>query len=50
MLTMPPQSEGALAWDDPDLAIDWQLPSDHVLLSDKDRHHPQLKNIVSPFE
>lgn len=44
-----PQSEGALAWDDPDLGIDWLLPSDRVLLSEKDRHHGLLKDLDSPF-
>lgn len=44
-----PESEGAIAWDDPDLNIDWQLPAKDILLSDKDRHHPFLKDIHSPF-
>ena len=44
-----PQSEGALAWDDPDLAIDWRLPADKVLLSEKDRHHPNFRDFVTPF-
>lgn len=44
-----PQSEGALAWDDPDLAIDWRLPAGRVLLSEKDRHHPCFKDFESPF-
>ena len=39
-----PQSEGALAWDDPDLGIDWKVPADKVLLSDKDKCHPCLKD------
>ena len=39
-----PQSEGALAWDDPDLGIDWKIPSDKVILSEKDRHHCLLKD------
>ena len=30
-----PQSEGALAWDDPDLGIDWKIPSDKVILLGK---------------
>ena len=38
-----PESEGALAWDDPDLAIDWRLPASKVILSEKDKHHPGLK-------
>ena len=39
-----PQSEGALAWDDPDLGIDWRIPADRVVLSEKDKHHPRLKD------
>lgn len=44
-----PQSEGALAWDDPDLGINWRIHSDKVLLSLKDADHPILKEMVSPF-
>lgn len=44
-----PESEGALAWDDPDLAIDWQLPADQVLLSEKDKHHPSFRDFLTPF-
>ena len=39
-----PQSEGAIAWDDPYLAIDWRIPVDAVLLSEKDKHHMCLKD------
>lgn len=39
-----PESEGAIAWDDPDIAVDWQIPASDVILSDKDRKHPQLKD------
>ncbi|MFA6813536.1 MAG: dTDP-4-dehydrorhamnose 3,5-epimerase [Bacteroidaceae bacterium] len=39
-----PSSEGALAWDDPDLNIDWQIPADKVLLSEKDKSHSRLKD------
>ena len=45
-----PQSEGAIAWDDPDLAIDWRIPADKAILSEKDRRHPWLKDITSCFE
>ncbi|HBN02275.1 MAG TPA: dTDP-4-dehydrorhamnose 3,5-epimerase [Rikenellaceae bacterium] len=39
-----PESEGAIAWDDPDLGIDWKIPSDRIILSEKDRNHPRLKD------
>lgn len=39
-----PQSEGAIAWNDPALGIDWRIPADKVVLSEKDKHHPLLKN------
>lgn len=45
-----PQSEGALAWDDPDLAIDWRIPPDKVILSEKDRHHSRLKDAEFLFD
>lgn len=41
-----PQSEGAIAWDDPDLGIDWKVPADKTILSDKDTKHPRLKDIL----
>ncbi len=40
------ESEGAIAWDDPDLGIDWQVPADKVILSEKDSRHPRLKDLV----
>lgn len=40
-----PESEGAIAWDDPDLAIDWRIPASDVIVSDKDRCHPRLKDL-----
>lgn len=41
-----PESEGAIAWDDPDLAIDWRIPAADVIVSDKDRRHPRLKDLT----
>ena len=38
-------SEGAIAWDDPDLGIDWHIPKDKVILSEKDRNHPRLRDL-----
>lgn len=39
-----PQSEGSLAWDDPDLGIDWRVPVNEIVLSEKDNHHELLKD------
>ena len=39
-----PQSEGAIAWNDPALKIDWRIPTEKVILSEKDKHHPLLKD------
>ena len=40
-----PESEGAIAWNDPDLGIDWGLPEDKVVLSAKDAKNPFLKDM-----
>ena len=40
-----PQSEGAIAWDDPDLNIDWRIPADKIILSAKDSKHPLLREL-----
>lgn len=45
-----PESESALAWDDPDLGIDWRIPADKVVLSEKDKRHPILKNANLIFD
>lgn len=44
-----PQSEGALAWNDNTLNIDWKLPFNDVILSEKDKNHPMFNDFVSPF-
>lgn len=38
-----PESEGGIAWNDPDLEIDWKIPSDNVTVSPKDALHKPLK-------
>jgi len=45
-----PKSEGAIAWNDPALAIDWKIPADKILLSEKDRSHPLLKGMEPVFD
>ena len=45
-----PESEGAIAWNDADLAIDWQIPADKIILSAKDKAHPSLAECETLFE
>ncbi len=44
-----PQSEGAIAWNDPQLNIDWQIDPKNVILSEKDKKHPLLSELKSEF-
>ena len=41
-----PESEAALLWDDPDLAIDWKLPLTDVIVSDKDGRNQTFKEYL----
>ncbi|MCO6498243.1 MAG: dTDP-4-dehydrorhamnose 3,5-epimerase [Chitinophagaceae bacterium] len=43
------EHEGGLAWNDPQLAIDWRIPADKVILSEKDSKHPGLENCANNF-
>lgn len=45
-----PESEGAIAWDDASLAIDWQIPAEKVILSAKDKNHSRLAECETLFE
>ena len=40
-----PETECAIAWNDPELNIDWRIPADRVILSEKDKRHPELKDL-----
>ena len=45
-----PSAEGAIAWNDPSLGIDWGLPEADILLSEKDKHHPLLADAPELFD
>lgn len=40
-----PSSEVAVAWNDPDLAVEWPLEGDAPLLSPKDARNPTLREL-----
>ena len=44
-----PQSEGGISILDKSLQIDWQIPTEQAILSDKDTRHPVLSDFTSPF-
>lgn len=44
-----PQSEATLRFDDPDLGIDWRIPREEMILSDKDLVGMSLSEVI-PFE
>ncbi len=43
------ESEGGIAWNDPALHIDWQIPADKITVSDKDQNYDVLENCVHNF-
>ena len=45
-----PESEGGILWNDAELAIDWQVAADKVILSEKDKHYPTLAECNNLFE
>ncbi|MEM1380213.1 MAG: dTDP-4-dehydrorhamnose 3,5-epimerase [Pseudomonadota bacterium] len=44
-----PNADRGLAWDDPDLGIDWGLDGAEPILSDKDTKHPRLADLSAYF-
>ena len=43
------ECDGAVFWNDPDLAIDWGIETGTALLSDKDREAQRFADFQSPF-
>ena len=44
-----PEDEGGIAWNDPDIAVDWP-DAGQIILSDKDRRNPTLAACPVEFE
>jgi dTDP-4-dehydrorhamnose 3,5-epimerase len=45
-----PQSEAGLIWNDPAIGVDWSIPPQSVLVSDKDGKLPSFGSFNTPFE
>lgn len=45
-----PEADGRISILDTSLGIDWRIPTEHAILSEKDTKHPLLKDFDSPFE
>jgi dTDP-4-dehydrorhamnose 3,5-epimerase len=45
-----PECDGAVAFDDPDLGIDWPLTGAELSVSDKDRRAPRLRELQPIFD
>ena len=45
-----PECDRGLAFDDRELDIDWQLPKEQLLLSDKDTQQPTLAALIECFD
>ena len=44
-----PDCDRGIAFDDPDLAIQWPVAPGDAILSDKDRRHPRLRDLPAQF-
>jgi dTDP-4-dehydrorhamnose 3,5-epimerase len=44
-----PAHDSGIRWDDPEIAIRWPSKDADIIMSDKDRRLPLLKDFVSPF-
>ena len=45
-----PQADAGIQLRDKDLGIDWKIPTENAILSEKDIKHPYLKDFDSPFD
>lgn len=43
------EHDGGIAFDDSDINITWPMPTDKIILSEKDKTHPKLAELDNPF-
>lgn len=44
-----PDHDKGLLWNDPALGIEWPIPAEEAIVSDKDTRQPRLSELMSPF-
>jgi dTDP-4-dehydrorhamnose 3,5-epimerase len=45
-----PSHDFGLRWDDPAIGIAWPIPASEAILSERDRKHPGIAELKSPFQ
>ena len=45
-----PHAEAGLIWNDPAIGVDWSIPAESGLVSDKDAKLPSFSSLTTPFE
>lgn len=45
-----PQSEGSVLWNDPQIGVDWGIPEEDIILSEKDKKGPLFKDLEKIFD
>ena len=45
-----PEYDAGIAYNDPTLNIDWKIPAENIILSEKDKKLPLLKNVEINFK
>lgn len=44
-----PETEGGISYNDSNLGIDWKVPIDNAIVSEKDAKLPKLQDFTTPF-
>ena len=45
-----PEHDRGILWNDPALGIRWPIPEEEAVLADRDRAHPRLAELATPFD